>query len=140
MASINKVILIGNLGKDPEVRHFENGGSIARFSIATSETYIKKDTEEKVTQTEWHTVVTRGGLATKVVEPYLKKGNSVYVEGKLRTRSWEDKNGETKYTTEVFCDKLELLGKKSDNEINTNENPSAEKQNSSDEPGDNLPF
>ena len=110
MASINKVILIGNLGKDPEVRHFENGGSIARFSIATSETYIKKDTEEKVTQTEWHTVVTRGGLAAKVVEPYLKKGNSVYVEGKLRTRSWEDKNGETKYTTEVFCDKLELLG------------------------------
>ena len=69
MASINKVILIGNLGKDPEVRHFENGGSIARFSIATSESYIKKDTDEKVTQTEWHTVVTRGGLAAKVVEP-----------------------------------------------------------------------
>ena len=140
MASINKVILIGNLGKDPEVRHFENGGSIARFSIATSESYIKKDTDEKVTQTEWHTVVTRGGLAAKVVEPYLKKGNSVYVEGKIKTRSWEDKNGETRYTTEIFCDKLELLGKKSDNNTSELSKSSTEKQNNKDEPGDNLPF
>jgi single-strand DNA-binding protein len=140
MASINKVILIGNLGKDPEVRHFENGGSIARFSIATSESYIKKDTDEKVTQTEWHTVVTRGGLAAKVVEPYLKKGNSVYVEGKIKTRSWEDKNGETRYTTEIFCEKLELLGKKSDNNTSELTKTSSEKQNDKDEPGDNLPF
>lgn len=140
MASINKVILIGNLGKDPEVRHFENGGSIARFSIATSESYIKKDTDEKVTQTEWHTVVTRGGLAAKVVEPYLKKGNSVYVEGKIKTRSWEDKNGETRYTTEIFCEKLELLGKKSDNNTSELTKASSEKQNDKDEPGDNLPF
>jgi single-strand DNA-binding protein len=140
MASINKVILIGNLGKDPEVRHFENGGSIARFSIATSESYIKKDTDEKVTQTEWHTVVTRGGLAAKVVEPYLKKGNSVYIEGKIKTRSWEDKNGETRYTTEIFCEKLELLGKKSDNNTSELTKASSEKQNDKDEPGDNLPF
>jgi single-strand DNA-binding protein len=140
MASINKVILIGNLGKDPEIRHFENGGSIARFSIATSESYIKKDTDEKVTQTEWHTVVTRGGLAAKVVEPYLKKGNSVYVEGKIKTRSWEDKNGETRYTTEIFCEKLELLGKKSDNNTSELTKTSSEKQNDKDEPGDNLPF
>ena len=140
MASINKVILIGNLGKDPEVRHFENGGSIARFSIATSESYIKKDTDEKVTQTEWHTVVTRGGLAAKVVEPYLKKGNSVYVEGKIKTRSWEDKSGETRYTTEIFCEKLELLGKKSDNNTSELTKTSSEKQNDKDEPGDNLPF
>ena len=140
MASINKVILIGNLGKDPEVRHFENGGSIARFSIATSESYIKKDTDEKVTQTEWHTVVTRGGLAAKVVEPYLKKGNSVYVEGKIKTRSWEDKNGETRYTTEIFCEKLELLGKKSDNNTSELTKTSSEKQNDKDVPGDNLPF
>ena len=121
MASVNKVILVGNLGKDPEVRHFENGGSLARFPLATSETYTKK-----VTQTEWHTVVTRGGLAAKVVEPYLKKGNSVYIEGRLRTRSWEDKDGVTRYTTEVICDSLEMLGKKSDkienaeNEASTN--------------------
>ena len=129
MASVNKVILVGNLGKDPDVRHFENGGSLARFPLATSETYTKKDTNEKVTQTEWHTVVTRGGLAAKVVEPYLKKGNSVYIEGRLRTRSWEDKDGVTRYTTEVICDSLEMLGKKPDNvestetEASTNSTP-----------------
>ena len=74
MASVNKVILVGNLGKDPEVRHFENGGSLARFPLATSETFTRKESGEKVTHTEWHTVVTRGGLAAKVVEPYIKKG------------------------------------------------------------------
>ena len=141
MASVNKVILVGNLGKDPEVRHFENGGSLARFPLATSETYTKKDTNEKVTQTEWHTVVTRGGLAAKVVEPYLKKGNSVYIEGRLRTRSWEDKDGVTRYTTEVICDSLEMLGKKPDNvestetEASTNSTPPI--QVSAD---DDLPF
>ena len=141
MASVNKVILVGNLGKDPEVRHFENGGSLARFPLATSETYTKKDTNEKVVQTEWHTVVTRGGLAAKVVEPYLKKGNSVYIEGRLRTRSWEDNDGVTRYTTEVICDSLEMLGKKSDkienaeNEASTNSIPPI--QESAD---DDLPF
>ena len=114
MASINKVILIGNLGKDPEVRHFENGGSLARFPLATSETYTNKDTKEKVTQTEWHTIVARGGLAAKVVEPYLKKGNSVYWRS-LTNPLWEDKDGMTRYTTEIICDNLEMLGKKLEN-------------------------
>lgn len=141
MASVNKVILVGNLGKDPEVRHFENGGSLARFPIATSETYIKKDTNEKVTQTEWHTIVTRGGLASKVVEPYLKKGNSVYIEGRLRTRSWEDKDGVTRYTTEIMCDSLEMLGKKSDNSENAIDNNSnAATPLVQDAPDDDLPF
>lgn len=139
MASINKVILIGNLGKDPEVRHFENGGSLARFSLATSETYTNKETNEKVTQTEWHTVVTRGGLASKVVEPYLKKGNSVYIEGKLRTRSWEDKDGVTRYTTEVLCDSLEMLGKKSDSSEASSSSQSATTP-LQDSPDDDLPF
>ena len=112
MASVNKVILVGNLGKD-RGKTLENGGSLA-IPIATSETYTKKDTNEKVTQTEWHTVVTRGGLAAKVVEPYLKKGNSVYIEGRLRTRSGKIKM-DNSYTTEVICDSLEMLGKKSDN-------------------------
>jgi single-strand DNA-binding protein len=141
MASVNKVILVGNLGKDPEVRHFENGGSLARFPIATSETYIKKDTNEKVTQTEWHTIVARGGLAAKVVEPYLKKGNSVYIEGRLRTRSWEDKDGVTRYTTEIMCDSLEMLGKKSDNSENAIDNNSnAATPPVQDAPDDDLPF
>ena len=139
MASINKVILIGNLGKDPEIRHFENGGSLARFSLATSETYTNKETNEKVTQTEWHTVVTRGGLASKVVEPYLKKGNSVYIEGKLRTRSWEDKDGVTRYTTEVLCDSLEMLGKKSDSSEASSSSQSATTP-LQDSPDDDLPF
>ena len=139
MASINKVILIGNLGKDPEVRHFENGGSLARFSLATSETYTNKETNEKVTQTEWHTVVTRGGLASKVVEPYLKKGNSVYIEGKLRTRSWEDKDGVTRYTTEVLCDSLEMLGKKSDSSEASSSSQSATTP-LQDSPDDDMPF
>ena len=139
MASVNKVILIGNLGKDPEVRHFENGGSLARFSLATSETYTNKETNEKVTQTEWHTVVTRGGLASKVVEPYLKKGNSVYIEGRLRTRSWEDKEGITRYTTEVLCDSLEMLGKKSDNSESSSGSESAT-SSLQDSPDDDLPF
>ena len=141
MASVNKVILVGNLGKDPEVRHFENGGSLASFPIATSETYIKKDTNEKVTQTEWHTIVTRGGLAAKVVEPYLKKGNSVYIEGRLRTRSWEDKDGITRYTTEIMYDSLEMLGKKSDNSENAIDNNSnAATPPVQDAPDDDLPF
>ena len=141
MASVNKVILIGNLGKDPEVRHFDNGGSIARFPLATSETYTKKDSNEKVTKTEWHTIVTRGGLAAKVVEPFLKKGNSVYVEGRLRTRSWEDKDGLIRYNTEIICDSLEMLGKKSDNLAS----PITESANDSKPPiqdssDDDLPF
>jgi len=140
MASVNKVILVGNLGKDPEVRHFENGGSLARFPLATSETFKRKDSEEKVTHTEWHTVVTRGGLAAKVVEPYIKKGDSVYIEGRLRTRSWEDKDGNNRYTTEVLCDKLEMLGGRKSEQIDTT--PTVEKEPGlpTPEPGDDLPF
>ena len=139
MASINKVILIGNLGKDPEVRHFENGGSLARFSLATSETYTNKDTKEKVTQTEWHTIVARGGLAAKVVEPYLKKGNSVYIEGRLRTRSWEDKDGMTRYTTEIICDNLEMLGKKLES-LQNNDSISQKSTSVQESNDDDLPF
>lgn len=136
MASVNKVILLGNLGKDPEVRHFENGGSLARFPLATSESYTKKDTNEKITQTEWHNIVTRGGLATKVVEPYLKKGQSVYIEGRLKTRSWEDKDGQTRYTTEIICDSLEMLGKKSSEGVAEQPNPSIATPSTEDD----LPF
>ena len=139
MASINKVILIGNLGKDPEVRHFENGGSLARFPLATSETYTNKDTKEKVTQTEWHTIVARGGLAAKVVEPYLKKGNSVYIEGRLRTRSWEDKDGTTRYTTEIICDNLEMLGKKLES-LQNNDSISQKSTSVQESNDDDLPF
>ena len=106
--SVNKVILIGNLGKDPEVRHLENGAVVANFSIATSETYTDRNTGQKVENTDWHNIVVWRGLA-EVVEKYVKKGHKVYVEGKLRTRSWQDKEGNTRYTTEVVADEMTML-------------------------------
>ena len=140
MASVNKVILVGNLGNDPEIKHFENGGALARFSLATSETFTRKETGEKVTNTEWHNIITRGGLATKVVEPYIKKGDSLYIEGRLRTRSWEDKNGNTRYTTEVLCDSLEMLGKKRSDETNTSTSLNQNSDTQKEETKDDLPF
>lgn len=107
--SLNKVILIGNLGADPEIKHFENGGSLARFPIATSESYTNR-AGEQVSQTEWHNIVVRGGLV-EVVNKYLNKGDKVYVEGRIRTRSWQDQaSKETRYTTEIMTDNFMMLG------------------------------
>lgn len=108
--SVNKVILIGNLGKDPEVRHLENGAVVANFSIATSEIYTDKQTGEKKETTDWHDIVVWRGLA-EVAEKYLKKGYKVYVEGKLKKRSWQDKEGNTRYTIEVIADELNILSR-----------------------------
>lgn len=108
MSGVNKVILVGRLGKDPEVRHLENGATVANFSMATSETYKDRQTGERREQTEWHNVVLWRGLA-EVAEKYVKKGDMIYVEGKLRTRSWE-KDGVTRYTTEVVGDNMTMLG------------------------------
>lgn len=99
--SVNKVILVGNLGKDPEVRSFQNGGSVCSFSVATSENWRDKTTGEKREKTEWHNVsIFSEGLA-KVASQYLKKGSKVYLEGQLETRKWQDKEGKDRYTTEV---------------------------------------
>ncbi len=112
MAGVNKVILIGNLGKDPEIRNFDNDVKMASFSLATSESY--KDREgNRVDSTEWHNIVLWRGLAT-IAERYLKKGSSVYIEGKIKTRSWEDENGIKKYRTEIYGEQLTMLGKKDD--------------------------
>ncbi len=102
-------MLIGNLGKDPEIKTFEGGNSLARFPVATSESYTNKQTNEKVTTTEWHTVVLRRGLA-EVAEKYLHKGDKVFIEGRIKTRSWEDDKGERKYATEVHADNMTMLG------------------------------
>lgn len=110
MAGVNKVILVGNLGKDPEVRHLETGVAVANFSMATSENFKDRTTGERKTQTEWHNIVLWRGLA-EVAEKYLHKGDSIYVEGKLRTRSWE-KDGVTRYTTEIVGDNMTMLGSK----------------------------
>lgn len=108
--SVNKVILIGNLGKDPEVRHLENGAVVANFPIATSESFTDKNTGEKREITDWHNIVIWRGLA-KVAETYLKKGMKVYIEGKLKTRSWQDENKNTRYSTEVIADNMTMLSR-----------------------------
>jgi single-strand DNA-binding protein len=113
MASVNKVILIGNLGKDPEVRHLEGGIAVARFPIATSETF-KDKSGEKQERTEWHNIVVWRGLA-EVAEKYLRKGQSVFIEGKLRTNNYQDKDGVQRYSTEIVADNMTMLGGRSEN-------------------------
>lgn len=112
MASgVNKVILIGNLGKDPDIMTLENGVKKASFSLATTETYKNKD-GSKTQQTEWHNVVLWRGLA-EIAESYLKKGYQIYLEGKIKTRSWDDKDGNKRYTTEIVGDNMTMLGRPS---------------------------
>lgn len=112
MAGVNKVILIGNLGADPEVRHLQNGAAVANFRVATTETYKDRQTGEKREQTEWHSIVAWRGLA-EITERYLRKGSKVYVEGKLRTRKWQDKDGIERYTTEIHADEMKMLDRAS---------------------------
>lgn len=108
MASVNKVILVGNLGRDPEVRYMPNGDAVANYSIATTETWKDKNgmRQEK---TEWHNIVMYRRLA-EIAGEYLKKGSSVYIEGRLQTRKWQDKQGNDRYTTEIVADQMQMLG------------------------------
>lgn len=124
MAGVNKVILVGNLGRDPEVRALESGAKVARFSVATTESYKDRNTGERIDQTEWHNIVLWRGLA-EVAEKYLKKGSQVYIEGKLQTRSYEDKDGITKYNTDIIGQNMTMLGGRgNDNGGGTNTLPS----------------
>ena len=109
MASVNKVIIVGNLGKDPEMRSFPNGDQIANVTIATTDRWKDKTSGEMKEATEWHRVSFNGRLA-EIVGQYLKKGSQVYVEGSLRTRKWTDKEGVDKYTTEIRADQMQMLG------------------------------
>jgi single-strand DNA-binding protein len=149
--SINKVILVGNVGKDPEIRHLDTGVAVASFPLATSENYVAKN-GDKVSTTEWHNIVAWRGLA-EVTEKYVTKGRQLYIEGKIKTRSWDDKEGNKRYMTEVVADVLQLLGSRPDNQQSGNQNtPYGESQSESagfqgaDEPendqagDDDLPF
>ena len=109
MASVNKVIIVGNLGRDPEVRYNPNGGAWCTVSIATSRNWKDKTSGEKVEETEWHRVVFNDRLA-EIAGEYLKKGRSVYVEGRLKTRKWTDKDGAEKFTTEIIAQEMQMLG------------------------------
>jgi single-strand DNA-binding protein len=111
MSGINKVILVGHLGKDPEVRYLDGGVTVASFPLATSETYTKDG--KKIEQTEWHNIVMWRGLADTAAK-YLKKGKLIYLEGKLRTRSFEDREGHKKYSTEIVAENFTMLGRKTD--------------------------
>ena len=121
MASVNKVLLIGHLGKDPEVKYLTSGDAVCNFSIATDESYKNKD-GEKVERTEWHRIVAFKRTA-EVAGEYLKKGSPVYIEGKLQTRKYTDKDDVERYTTEIVVDRLQLLGSKGDNERRGGDGP-----------------
>jgi|SRR5690242_13983278 single-strand DNA-binding protein len=109
MASVNKVIVVGNLGRDPETKYMPDGAAITNVSVATSFQWTDKASGEKKEETEWHRVVFRGRLA-EIAGEYLKKGSQVYVEGRLRTRKWQDKEGQDRYTTEIVADSMQMLG------------------------------
>jgi len=118
MAGVNKVIIVGNLGRDPEVRTFQNGGRVVNLRIATSDTWKDKDSGERKERTEWHSVAIMNEPLGKIAEQYLRKGSTVYIEGQLETRKWQDQSGADKYSTEIvlrpFRGELTLLGGKSD--------------------------
>jgi single-strand DNA-binding protein len=146
MSGINKVILVGHLGKDPEVRHLENGTTVVNFPLATSETYNKDG--RRIEQTEWHNIVMWRALAD-VAAKYLQKGKLVYIEGKLRTRSFEDREGHKKYITEVVAENFTMLGRRSDTDPHQQESgasqPGQQKSdeqfvNFSEDSSDDLPF
>ncbi|CCZ09345.1 MULTISPECIES: single-stranded DNA-binding protein [Culturomica] len=143
---VNKVILIGNVGADPEVRYLDGGVAVANLRLATTESYKNKN-GEKVDQTEWHNIVLWRGLA-EIVEKYVKKGMRLYIEGRIRTRSWDDQNGVKRYTTEIYADNMQMLSfNRGDNadvapRSNFSAAPSAPVQNISPatDESDDLPF
>ena len=112
MSSVNKVILIGRLGKDPETRYMTNGEAVTNFSIATSETW-KDKSGDKQEKTEWHNITAYRKLA-EIIAQYVKKGSLIYIEGKLQTRKWQDKEGKDRYTTEIIADQMQMLGGKTE--------------------------
>lgn len=115
MASVNKVILIGNLGRDPEVRYSQEGSAVCNISIATTSSWKDKNSGEKREETEWHRVVFYNRLA-EIAGEYLKKGRPVYIEGRLKTRKWQNKEGVDQYTTEIIADQMQMLGGRDDGE------------------------
>ena len=145
--SVNKVILIGNVGRDPEIRHLDKDVAVANFSLATSESYTNRN-GDKVTTTEWHNIVVWRGLA-KVVEQYVKKGDKLYIEGRIRTRNWDDKDGNKRSTVEIYVDNMEMLGARNQesfqNQAGTAPAPQQVNENQEESafgssPEDDLPF
>ena len=127
MASVNKVIIVGNLGKDPETRYAPSGDAVTNIVVATTETWKDKASGEKREATEWHRVVFFGKLA-EIAGQYLKKGSQVYLEGKLKTRKWQDKDGQDRFTTEINADEMKMLGSKGDGQQQEGQRPQQTQQ------------
>jgi single-strand DNA-binding protein len=140
MASVNKAIIVGNLGKDPEMRTFPSGDRVANVTIATTDKWKDKQTGEMKEATEWHRVTFNGRLA-EIAGEYLRKGSQVYVEGSIRTRKWTDKDGQDKYTTEIRADQLQMLSRKDGGQASDQPRsaPKGADKPSSDEDGE-IPF
>lgn len=129
MAGVNRVIILGNLGNDPEIRTMPNGDQVANLSVATSESWTDKQTGEKREQTEWHRIIFFRRQA-EICTQYLKKGSKIYLEGKLKTRKWQDQNGQDRYTTEIYGDNLQMLDSKQEGQA-TAQQPQRQSQSSS---------
>jgi len=125
--TLNKVMLIGNLGKDPEILHFENGGSLVKFPLATSETYTNRE-GQRVTNTEWHNVVINAKGLVEVAHKYLKRGHKVYLEGRIKTRKWQDQTGADRYTTEIQANQMTMLTSRAESEGMSSEQGTAYSQ------------
>ena len=140
--TLNKVILIGHLGDDVKIHNFEGGGCIGRFPLATNESYTNKQTNEKVTNTEWHNIVVRN-KAAEICQKYLSKGDKVYVEGRIKTRKWQDDKGIDRYSTEINCQEFTFLNTKnetSSSNTTVDTNVSTQPSTNSPEVNDDLPF
>lgn len=122
MRGVNKVIIVGNLGADPEVKQFSNGGSLTNISVATSEKWTDRQTGEEREQTEWHRIVLNNRLG-EVAAQYLRKGSAVYIEGSLRTRKWQDQNGQDRWTTDIRASNMQMLGGRNDAGANMSQTP-----------------
>ena len=130
MRGVNKVILVGTLGKDPETKTFANGGSLTQFSIATSESWTDKNSGERKEQTEWHNIVLQNRLG-EIAQQYLKKGSKVYIEGSLNTRKWTDQNGQERYTTQIKGSQLQMLDSANGNNQQQAQQPKPQQQQNS---------
>lgn len=141
MAGVNRVIILGNLGNDPDVRTMPNGDAVAKISVATSESWTDKNTNERKTQTEWHAIVFYRRQA-EVAGEYLHKGSKVYVEGRLKTRKWQDQNGQDRYTTEIQGDVLQMLDSRQsgDNQDKPSTNKPKQQAESPDDLNGDIPF
>ena len=138
MGGVNKVILLGNAGKDPDIRHLDGGVTVASFPLATTESFRDKSSGEKREQTEWHNIVMWRALAESVEKSELKKGDRVYLEGKIRTRKWNDKDGNQRFTVEIVADTFTIINRKRDGK--TDENGTAAEAPAVESAGSDLPF